>query len=126
MPLVQSPMKRYVPDLMSLQRTCEVNYMALMKLLPPGGSVGAERRYQVGNGLQFQLTVSEESRFTSQVILAQHNPELPSYLQARIEIRLYHDVRMAEVCVRRNRFQCCNHVMIIPIKKCTTGMKKSR
>ena len=98
MPLVQSPMKRYVPDLMSLQRTCEVNYMALMKLLPPGGSVGAERRYQVGNGLQFQLTVSEESRFTSQVILAQHNPELPSYLQARIEIRLYHDVRMAEVC----------------------------
>lgn len=98
MPLVQSPMKRYVPDLMSLQRTCEVNYMALMKLLPPGGSVGAERRYQVGNGLQFQLTVTEESRFTSQVILAQHNPELPSYLQARIEIRLYHDVRMAEVC----------------------------
>ncbi|MEI4966138.1 DUF1249 domain-containing protein [Aeromonas caviae] len=98
MSLVQSPMKRYVPDLMSLQRTCEVNYMALMKLLPPGGSVGAERRYQVGNGLQFQLTVTEESRFTSQVILAQHNPELPSYLQARIGIRLYHDVRMAEVC----------------------------
>lgn len=98
MSLVQSPMKRYVPDLMSLQRTCEVNYMALMKLLPPGGSVGTERRYQVGNGLQFQLTVTEESRFTSQVILAQHNPELPSYLQARIEIRLYHDVRMAEVC----------------------------
>ncbi|MCX4036392.1 DUF1249 domain-containing protein [Aeromonas caviae] len=98
MSLVQSPMKRYVPDLMSLQRTCEVNYMALMKLLPPGGSVGAERRYQVGNGLQFQLTVTEESRFTSQVILAQHNPELPSYLQAWIEIRLYHDVRMAEVC----------------------------
>ncbi|BBQ24173.1 DUF1249 domain-containing protein [Aeromonas sp. WP2-W18-CRE-05] len=98
MSLVQSPMKRYVPDLMSLQRTCEVNYMALMKLLPPGGSVGAERRYQVGNGLQFQLTVTEESRFTSQVILAQHNPELPSYLQARIEIRLYHDVRIAEVC----------------------------
>ena len=101
MSLVQSPMKRYVPDLMSLQRTCEVNYMALMKLLPPGGSVGAERRYQVGNGLQFQLTVTEESRFTSQVILAQHNPELPSYLQARIEIRLYHDVRMAEVCAEQ-------------------------
>src|SRR5690606_30030774 len=95
---VQQQRKRYVPDLMSLQRTCEVNYMALMKLLPPGGTVGAERRYQVGNGLQFQLIVSEESRFTSQVILAQHNPELPSYLQARIEIRLYHDVRMAEVC----------------------------
>ncbi|MBP4041732.1 DUF1249 domain-containing protein [Aeromonas sp. SrichE-2G] len=98
MPLVQSPMKRYVPDLMSLQRTCEVNYMALMKLLPPDCVVGAERRYQVGNGLQFRLTVTEESRFTSQVILAQHNPELPGYLQARIEIRLYHDVRMAEVC----------------------------
>lgn len=90
--------KRHVPDLMSLQRTCEVNYMALMKLLPPAGSIGAERHYRVGNGLQFQLTLTEESRFTSQVLLAQHNPELPDYLQARIEIRLYHDVRMAEVC----------------------------
>ncbi|VEG94980.1 phosphohydrolase [Aeromonas encheleia] len=98
MALTLQQSRRYVPDLMSLQRTCEVNYMALMKLLPPGGSLGAERRYQVGNGLQFQLTVSGESRFTSQVILAQHNPELASYLQARIEIRLYHDVRMAEVC----------------------------
>lgn len=97
MALTLQQSRRYVPDLMSLQRTCEVNYMALMKLLPPGG-MGAERRYQVGNGLQFQLTVSGESRFTSQVILAQHNPELASYLQARIEIRLYHDVRMAEVC----------------------------
>ncbi|UAK71880.1 DUF1249 domain-containing protein [Aeromonas enteropelogenes] len=98
MSLVQSPFKRYVPDLMSLQRTCEVNYMALMKLLPPGGEVGTERRYWVGNDLQFQLTVCGESRFTSEVLLSQHNPELPEYLQAQIEIRLYHDVRMAEVC----------------------------
>ncbi len=30
MPLVQSPMKRYVPDLMSLQRTCEVNYSRVL------------------------------------------------------------------------------------------------
>ncbi|MGB6190499.1 MAG: DUF1249 domain-containing protein [Aeromonas molluscorum] len=90
--------RRYVPDLMSLQRTCEVNYMALMKLLPAGGEVGALRRYQVGNGLQFQLSLVGESRFTTQVVLSQHNPELPDYLQARIEIRLYHDVRMEEVC----------------------------
>ncbi|WP_265344158.1 DUF1249 domain-containing protein [Aeromonas veronii] len=90
--------RRYVPDLMSLQRTCEVNYMALMKLLPPDGEVGAERRYRVGNDLQFQLTIIGESRFTNQVILSQNNPELPEYLQAQIEIRLYHDVRMAEVC----------------------------
>ncbi|WP_391484075.1 DUF1249 domain-containing protein [Aeromonas hydrophila] len=109
---------------MSLQRTCEVNYMTLMKLLPPGGSVGAERRYQVGNGLQFQLTVSEESRFTSQVILAQHNPELPSYLQARIEIRLYHDVRMAEVCAAQQisrlqpRYDYPNKNGYVPITCC--------
>lgn len=30
MSLVQSPMKRYVPDLMSLQRTCEVNYSRVL------------------------------------------------------------------------------------------------
>ncbi|WP_420808042.1 DUF1249 domain-containing protein [Aeromonas cavernicola] len=90
--------KRYVPNLLSLQRTCEVNYMTLMKLLPPEGDVGAVRRYRVGNELQFELTISADSRFTSQVLLSQHNPELPDYLQTRIEIRLYHDVRMAEVC----------------------------
>ncbi|MGL4714478.1 MAG: DUF1249 domain-containing protein [Aeromonas sp.] len=90
--------KRHVPDLMALQRTCEVNYMALMKLLPKATEVGAVRRYRVGNDLQFELMISGESRFTSQVILSQHNPELPEYLQAQIEIRLYHDVRMAEVC----------------------------
>ncbi len=30
MPLVQSLMKRYVPDLMSLQRTCGINYSRVL------------------------------------------------------------------------------------------------
>ena len=30
MPLVQARIKRYVPDLMSLQRTCEVNYSRVL------------------------------------------------------------------------------------------------
>ena len=29
-------------------------------------------------------------------------------------------------CVRRNRFQCCNHVMIIPIKNASTGDEKEQ
>ncbi|MGL5292643.1 MAG: DUF1249 domain-containing protein [Aeromonas sp.] len=98
MALTLQQRKRHVPDLMALQRTCEVNYMAIMKLLPPAASVGVVRRYQVGHDLQFALTITSESRFTNQVILTQHNPELPEYLQVQIEIRLYHDVRMAEVC----------------------------
>ncbi|QFI56736.1 DUF1249 domain-containing protein [Aeromonas simiae] len=81
-----------------MQRTCEVNYMTLMRLLPRDLNPGSERSYQVGESLQFQLRVLEESRFTSTVALTQHNPELPVWLQSRIEIRLYHDVRMAEVC----------------------------
>ena len=63
MPLVQSPMKRYVPDLMSLQRTCEVNYMALMKLLPPGGMCQASTRLsgaeQIEHGRQRELHRSD-------------------------------------------------------------------
>lgn len=90
--------RKYVPDLGAMQRTCEVNYMTLMRLLPRDLNPGSERSYQVGESLQFQLRVMEESRFTSTVALTQHNPELPVWLQSRIEIRLYHDVRMAEVC----------------------------
>lgn len=91
-------LKKYVPDLRAMQRTCEVNYMTLMRLLPREREPGAQRSYAVGEGLHFQLTVQEESRFTTTVALTQHNPELPEWLQSKIEIRLYHDVRMAEVC----------------------------
>lgn len=91
-------LRRYTPDLRGMQRTCEVNYMTLMRLLPRELAPGCERHYQVGEGLFFQLVVQSVSRFTTQVALTQHNPELPLWLQSRIEIRLYHDVRMAEVC----------------------------
>lgn len=90
--------RRYVPDLMSLQRTCETNYMALMKLLPREVQVGATQDYLLGNKLAFRLHVIGLSRFTTQVMLSQQERSLADYLQTRIEIRLYHDVRMAEVC----------------------------
>ncbi len=89
--------RKYVPDLRTMQRTCEVNYMALMRLLPGELVPGAERHYQAGD-LFFRLEVLEESRFTTRVAFSQCNPDLPAWLQSQAEIRLYHDVRMAEVC----------------------------
>jgi len=91
--------KRHVPDLPQLHRVCETNYMAMMKLLPLGAWEVTGMGFAVGDGMQFQLQVLEESRYTSLVEIKQGNSGWPNYLRAYLQVRLYHDARMAEVCV---------------------------
>lgn len=91
--------RRHVPDLPALQRVCEINYMGLMKLLPEQAFTAQGYAFAAADRLHFRLRVLEESRFTSLVEIAQKNENLPHYLRAYLQVRLYHDVRMAEVCV---------------------------
>ncbi len=91
--------KRHVPDLPQLHRVCETNYMALMKLLPLGAWPAPGREFAVGDSLQFHLRLLEESRYTSLIEITQGNADWPDYLRAYLQVRLYHDARMAEVCV---------------------------
>ena len=91
--------KRHVPDLAHLHRICETNYMGLMKLLPAVVFEKQGYALSAADGLDFHLRVLEESRFTTLLEVAQNNENLPQYLRAYLQVRLYHDARMAEVCV---------------------------
>lgn len=90
----------YKVDIASLQALCEANYTRIMKLFPrlvaATGRAGAFR-LRVGREATVVATVTDQSRYTTHVDLAQDNSfaewaEPPSF-----EVRIYHDVRMAEV-----------------------------
>ncbi|GGB35370.1 phosphohydrolase [Oceanisphaera marina] len=90
--------RKHVPDLKSLQRTCDVNYMALMKLLPQGALVGESVSVGISDQVLFVLRVLEVAPYTWHVSIEQCTPRLPSFMRMKVKVRLYHDVRMAEVC----------------------------
>ena len=90
--------RRYVPNLKTLQRTCDVNYMALMKLLPHHAQVGDCVSIGISEQVLFVLKVLEVAPYTWHVSIEQCSPHLPSFMRMKVTVRIYHDVRMAEVC----------------------------
>lgn len=95
---IHTQSRRYVPDLKTLQRTCDVNYMALMKLLPQGAQVGDSVSIGISEQILFVVKVLEVAPYTWHVSIEQCSPNLPSFMRMKLKVRLYHDVRMAEVC----------------------------
>lgn len=96
--------RKYVPDLKALQRTCDTNYLALMKLLPSGAAVGESVSVGINEQLLFVLKVLEVAPYTWHVSVEQCSPNLPCFMRMRVKVRLYHDVRMAEVCASQQIF----------------------
>jgi len=94
-----SLLRRHVPDLQALQRVCETNYMGLMKLLPRQWQTGDSHQFAAADGLHYRLTLLETAPYTALVEITQRNEHFPEYLRAHMRVRLYHDARMAEVCV---------------------------
>lgn len=94
------PAERYRVDLAALQATCEANYARLMRVLPGMRERPAQRRLALGVGdatlAVLALTVSEAGPYTSTVDLCEESglDWLPA---PRLQVRVYHDARMAEV-----------------------------
>ncbi|XOV80691.1 MAG: DUF1249 domain-containing protein [Aestuariibacter sp.] len=89
--------KKYFPNLTGLHAMCDANYACLMKLLP---EVDEEQlSYQFGgrDELQYKIAIVECSRYTTMLEIKQVHPGLPTFLKASMQVRLYHDARMAEV-----------------------------
>lgn len=104
--------ERYRVDLVGLQTACEANYARLMRLLPDMRSTGAARRVALSEGEQLlgvlALEVLAASPYTSTLQLRQeHN--LPWLPLARLEVRVYHDARMAEVVSADNARHLRSH-----------------
>lgn len=55
--------------------------------------------HNVAQSLQFAVRILENTRYTTLLEICQHNDELPDFLRGYMQVRLYHDARMAEVCV---------------------------
>ncbi|MBM7061204.1 DUF1249 domain-containing protein [Pseudomonas sp. UL073] len=97
--------ERYRVDLAGLQAACEANYARLMRLLP--GMRGAEgsRRVALSQGERLlgvlALDVLEACPYTTTVQVRQEH-SLPWLPVPRLEVRVYHDARMAEVVSAEN------------------------
>ncbi|CAM5340253.1 hypothetical protein SSTU70S_04063 [Stutzerimonas stutzeri] len=97
--------ERYRVDLPELQATCEANYLRLLRLLPEMRQSGRTRRIAISQGDQLLgvlvLQVLENCPYTTTVQVSQEH--CLSWLPVpRMEVRVYHDARMAEVVRAEN------------------------
>ncbi|MFZ6046117.1 DUF1249 domain-containing protein [Pseudomonas sp. CR3202] len=96
---------RYRVDLIGLQAACEANYARLMSLLPQMREVRGSRRVALSQGERLlgvlALEVVEACPYTTTLQVRQEYslPWLPS---PQLEVRVYHDARMAEVVGAEN------------------------
>ena len=92
--------ERYRVDLAGLQAACEANYARLMRLLPEMRSTRSARRVALSEGEQLlgvlSLEVLAVGPYTTTLQVCQEST-LPWLPLPRLEVRVYHDARMAEV-----------------------------
>jgi len=97
---VKIPKKHYVPDLTSLASVCEGNYMRLLKLLPDLKS-GAGREFNISGGPHLDtricFSIIENFKYTLTIKVEQLSCLNEFLNPPHMEVRLYEDVRMAEV-----------------------------
>lgn len=92
--------ERYRVDLAGLQAACEANYARLMRLLPGMREDPAPRRLALSSGdtllAVLALKVTAAGPYTSTVEVREE-PGLAWLPAPCLEVRVYHDARMAEV-----------------------------
>ncbi|BAN50939.1 DUF1249 domain-containing protein [Metapseudomonas resinovorans] len=96
---------RYRVDLVGLQAACEANYARLMRLLPQMREVRGSRRVALSQGERLlgvlTLEVVDACPYTTTLRVRQEH-SLPWLPAPQLEVRVYHDARMAEVVGAEN------------------------
>ena len=97
--------ERYRVDLSGLQAVCELNYLRLLRLLPDMRDGLAQRNLLLSQGEQsfgqLHIAVLENCPYTTTVQVSQQH--CLSWLPVpKMEVRVYHDARMAEVVRAEN------------------------
>lgn len=88
---------KYVPHLPTMLAICEANYSRLMQLLPDVDTERLEYRFSANKSLHYAIRIIDSARYTSTLEISQQQSNAPQFLQPRMQVRLYHDVRAAEV-----------------------------
>ncbi len=94
--MTQTSAKKYTPNLRNLHTVCEVNYARLMRLLPEVDVEDMSFRFGTEQ-MQYKIDLLECSRYTTILQIQQVGQSMPNYLKPIMQVRLYHDARMAEV-----------------------------
>ena len=98
---------RYKIDLIGLQADCDANYLRLLKLASScvTGSAGISKTLTMefrGYQTQARVEIKEQTRYTTLLALTVVSPLHRWTALPDITIRMYHDVRMAEVTAVNN------------------------
>lgn len=97
--------ERYRVDLLELQAACEANYARLLRLLPDMRGAQRARRVALSQGELrlgiLALDVLETCPYTTTLQVRQEH-SLPWLPVPQLEVRVYHDARMAEVIRAEN------------------------
>lgn len=100
--MTPAPRTRYRVDLLALQAACEANYLRLMRLLPGMRQRPSARKVALSQGDQLLgmlvVEVRENCPYTTTLGVRQEHC-LPWLPVPEMEVRVYHDARMAEVTV---------------------------
>ena len=97
--------KKYVPDLAKQMAICEANFARLMKLLPNFEDCVQCDIFVDVAGVQSKvmIEVCERFKFTTTLLVSQcavndqMDAQLQQLLTPQLQVRMYHDARMAEV-----------------------------
>ncbi|QPG07245.1 DUF1249 domain-containing protein [Salinimonas marina] len=85
-----------------MQATCEVNYARFLQVLPDCDTQDLAFEFTIGTHLSYRITLTDTARYTTTLLVEQLNAHTPAYLKPSMEVRLYHDARMAEVISSQN------------------------
>ena len=94
--------RKYVPKLANMHQVCEVNYGRLLRLLPDCDTEDLQYQFQVNTSLSYIIKIIECSRYTSTLEMSQKSQMAYDFLRPVVQVRLYHDARMAEVISAQN------------------------
>lgn len=97
--------KAYHIDLSDLHAQCEANYHRLMRLFP-GYEQQTRCTFEAGDA-QVELEVTARDRYTTDMRLRYQGAVSQLGVKSALDMRLYHDARMAEVvhCSTSRRFE---------------------
>jgi uncharacterized protein YqiB (DUF1249 family) len=94
--------RKYVPKVANMHKVCEVNYGRLLRLLPDCDTQDLQYQFEVNMGLIYTIKIINCSRYTSTLEMSQKSQMGFEFLRPVVQVRLYHDAKMAEVISAQN------------------------
>jgi len=92
---------KYRPNLPDLMSLCSTNYVLSLRLLADKELAGEKREFFISDKLAYIIEVKEVTKYTSLINIVQQqikaDSTLSAFTQPKMQVRLYHDARVAEV-----------------------------